>query len=99
LVVTIGPPGSNDFPALGARRPDHDHVEFLPVADADVAFLAVELAHVLALEHRIVEHARSPDEVDAMVGQVPGAVLVLPLEHLDLYTTAPPQGGVTLEAL
>lgn len=58
------------------------------MADADVASLAVELAHVLALEHRIVEHARRPDEVDAMVRQVPGAVLVLPLEHLDLYAAA-----------
>ena len=67
LVVTIGPPGSNDFPALGSRRPHHDHEEVFPVAEADVAPLAVELAHVLALEHRIVEHARRPDEVDAMV--------------------------------
>jgi hypothetical protein len=51
------------------------------VADGDIALLAVEFARVLTLEDGIVEHARRADEVDAMVGQVPPAMLVLPLEH------------------
>jgi hypothetical protein len=55
------------------------------MADGDVALLTREFSGVLAFEDGVIEHARSPDEVDAMVGQVPGAVLVLPLEHNDLY--------------
>jgi hypothetical protein len=43
-------------------------VEIVPVADGDVALFACELPGVLTLEDGVVEHARSPDEVDAMVG-------------------------------
>jgi hypothetical protein len=43
--------------------------------------LAVELARILTLEHGIVEHDRSTDEIDAVLGDILLAASLLPLEH------------------
>jgi hypothetical protein len=43
--------------------------------------LAVELAGILAFEHGIVEHDRSTDEIDAVLGDILLAARLLPLEH------------------
>jgi hypothetical protein len=43
--------------------------------------LAVELAGILALQHGVVEHHSSTDEIDAVLGDILLAARLLPLEH------------------
>ena len=58
------------------------------MAERDHPLLAVEFPAVLALKHGIVEHPRRAHEIDAVIGEIPAAEFVVPLEHQDLY--APP---------
>jgi hypothetical protein len=59
------------------------------MAQGHHALLAIHLAIVFAFEHRVVEHACSAHEIDAVIGEIPPALLVVPLEHLDLYAPIP----------
>lgn len=43
--------------------------------------LAMELPGILPLEHGIVEHHGSTDEIDAVLGDILLAARLLPLEH------------------
>ena len=46
--------------------------------------LAVELAGILALQHGVVEHHSSTDEIDAVLGDILLAARLLPLGHWTL---------------
>jgi hypothetical protein len=51
------------------------------MAEREHTLLAIHLAVVFALEDRVVEHARCAYEIDAVIGEIPAAKLVVPLEH------------------
>lgn len=76
--------------ARSARRPRHRHDEAVDLADGDEAPLTPELARILALENRKVEHARGADKVDAMAGEIVGRPGFVPLEHASPLSTPDP---------
>jgi hypothetical protein len=53
----------------------------MELADGEEAPLAPELARVLALQHREVEHAGGADEIDAVTGEIVRRPGLVPLEH------------------
>ena len=64
------------------------------MADGDITLFAGKPSDILPFQDRIIEHTRRPDEIDAMVGEIPSAMIVLPLEHKVLYAgpTRPSRG-------
>jgi hypothetical protein len=53
----------------------------MQLADGEEAPLAPELARILALQHRKIEHAGRADEIDAMTGEIFRRLGFVPLEH------------------
>jgi hypothetical protein len=51
------------------------------LADREEAPLAPELARVLALQNREIEHAGGADEIDAVAGEILRRLRLVPLEH------------------
>jgi hypothetical protein len=51
------------------------------MAERMETLFAVELPGILALEHGVVEHHGSTDEIDAVLGDIQLAARFLPLEH------------------
>jgi hypothetical protein len=66
------------------------------MADRDASFLAMELAIVLALQNRILEHARGAHEVDPVVGEIVLPRLLVPLEHCRPFSALSRTPGAAL---
>jgi hypothetical protein len=64
------------------------------MAERDEALFAIVLAVVFALEDRVVEHARSTHEIDAVFGEILAAELVVPLEHKGPLQPPIPEAGL-----
>ncbi len=57
------------------------------MADGDVAFFSGELPDVFAFDHRVVEHQRCADKIDAVVAKVLEPLALVPFVHEGLDAT------------